>query len=171
MSLRKLVRMSVIRAAAMLLTLTPMALHADCLPSVPNGWSIPFTMSSHGIHHVVSDTTGTFTSSFFFGTAYFTATKNRQLFSDRLANCGQWCFPYQPFDYAKADSIGVQIAQNFFMSPPSKSVTLTLNSWGGGRLSFDARCDPDTNLLYGSLNRDTMLVISFGTPYYYQPPR
>jgi len=48
---------------------------------------------------------------------------------------------------------------------------LTLNSWGGGRLPFDARCDPDTNLLYGSLNRDTMLVISFGTPYYYQPPR
>ena len=117
----------------------------------------------------MSYTTGTLTSSFFFGTAYFTATKNRQLFSDRLANCGQWCFPYQPFDYAKADSIGVQIAQNFFMSPPSKSVTLTLNSWGGGRLSFDARCDPDTNLLYGSLNRDTMLVISFGTPYYDQP--
>src|SRR6267378_8468698 len=70
MSLRKLFRMSVFRAATML-TLAPMALHADCLPSVPNGWSVHFTMSSHGINHVVSYTTGTLTGSFFFGTAYF----------------------------------------------------------------------------------------------------
>ncbi len=169
MSLRKLFRMSVIRAAAMMLTLAPVALRADCLPSVPNGWYVPFTMSSHGINHVVSYTTGTLTSSFFFGTAYFTSTNNRQLFSDRFASCGYWCFPYQPFDYSQSDSTGVQIAQNFFVSPPSKTVTLTLNSWGGGRLSFDGRCDPDTNLLYGSLNRDTMLVMSFRTPY--PPPR
>ena len=78
MSLRKLFRMSVFRAAAMMLTLAPMALHADCLPSVANGWSVHFTMSSHGINHVVSYTTGTLTGSFFFGTAYLTNTNNPQ---------------------------------------------------------------------------------------------
>jgi hypothetical protein len=155
--------------AAFALALVPIAAHADCLPAVPGGWYLPFTMSTHGINHVVSYAQGNMTTSFFMGTAYYTATNGRQLFNDRLMSCGQYCFPYQPFDYGQADSIGVQIAQNVLVSPPSTTVTLTLNSWGGGKFSFAGKCDSDTNLLYGSVNRDTMVVISFGTPS--QPPR
>jgi len=154
-------------AAIPAFTLAP--IKADCLPSAPNGWMIPFTMSTHQTNGVVSYTTGTLYSNFYFGIYSLSGDNFAQLFSDRFVPCGQYCFPTQPFNENAADRVGVQISENFFIQPVTPNVTLTLDTWGHAKLSFQGHCDSSTNLLYGSVSNNTMVVISFGTPQ--APPR
>jgi hypothetical protein len=153
------------------LVLAPMT-YADCLPPVPDGWTLPFSMSTHDVvTNVVGYSKGTLveTSSTL---PYLSSLSSNfpQLFSDRLAApCspdGPPCTP-QPFAANQPDYIQVIIARTAARVgyPAGINVSLILNSWGNAKYTFPAVCDPTTNLLYGSFNNNTMAVFSFGQPY------
>jgi hypothetical protein len=80
-----------------------------------------------------------------------------QYFSDRLlnlnANCTEdFCFPdNQIFSKKASDILGISINKDGY-------TTLTLKSWGNGKISFDGACT--NNMLYG-VAQDTFFVISF----------
>jgi hypothetical protein len=46
-------------ALAIIPAFTLVPIKADCLPSVPNGWHVVFTMSTHGTDSVVTYAVGT----------------------------------------------------------------------------------------------------------------
>ena len=154
------------------------AIHADCLPSAQNGWHIPFYMSTHNdITHAVSYTKGylveypnrlAYLPSLLYGDPF------PQLFSDRVVPGGPsyGLSTGQPFDIGQADQIGVAITRSLQSvgGPSSISVTLTLDSWGHTKYTFAGACDASTNLLYGSYDNNTMVVISFGAPFPPSPP-
>jgi hypothetical protein len=143
------------------------AMHADCLPSVPAGSQVPFSLSVHNsatraVGYASGSLIGNSNNVFFVSGDNFS-----QLFSDRFAPCvPAGCLSNQPFDVNQADLIGLTIKRTI----PTKghqsniSVALTLDSWGHANITFVGVCDPSTNLLYGSFNGNGMAVISFGTP-------
>jgi len=149
------------------LVVVPAATHADCLPSVPNGWQIPFYMSTHDVTtHAVEYATGTLIDSTHL-LPLLSGDNFPQLFSDRFVACGPDCLvPTQPFDVGQADHVGLAITRTlaFPPKPSTISITLTLDTWGHTKYTFVGACDASTNLLYGSFTNNTMAVISFGTP-------
>lgn len=80
-----------------------------------------------------------------------------QYFSDRLINLNTnctsgLCLPENQFFSVRApDLLGISINKDGF-------VTMTLKTWGNGKISFDGACT--NNMLYG-VAQDTFFVISF----------
>jgi len=97
-------------------------------------------------------------------------TQIPQLFSDR-AYCpgGGLCLsPEQPFDYMRADHLGVSVTEATTLTlgsgyTTSINVTLTLESWGNGKINFTGTCD-NTGELSGTFDSNTSAIIAFGTP-------
>jgi len=167
---------SMIRSAKALLVVSAFvmapAMHADCLPTVPQGGSVPFYLSTHNVaSHAVGYSAGTLADS---GTVFSVLSGNQfsQSFSDRFAplNCTECFGPSWPadqnFSVTSLDHVGVSITRTLAMfgHPSSISVTLTFDTWGNTKTTFTGVCDATTNLLYGSYDGNTMAVISFGTP-------
>lgn len=157
---------------------------ADCLPPSPSGWYAPFTMvtlKNYASNQYASYTTGIYwasnSSNFFSSSETFSATQLPQLFSDRTAqiNCGQLFCSSQPFDINQADKLGVSVTKNNSYiilnggSGVSYSATLTLESWGNGKMTFPLTCDATTGVLYGTIGSDTHVAITTGTPV--SPPK
>ena len=142
-------------AASLLLTaaaLAPAVANANCVPAITKGWKVPFTMTT-----LNKGAVSTFTKGFLTGQplSVWTGTA-AQLFSDRLAVT-------QPFDVNSPDFVNVQI-------PLTRAVKITLLSQGSALVTFIGKCDATTGLLYGSASfppntNDTMLIVSFGTPF------
>ena len=155
--------------------ITPNYLHADCVPTAPSGYSVPFIMTELKNYPsgkaFASYTTGQlFAKDYLLGTTVWSATKLPQLFSDRYGNvdCRSFCLN-QPFDINQADQLGVSISDgyNFLTGQKNILVTMTLESWGNGQASFSGTCDSTTGVLYGTIGGNTFVTIAFGTP---QPP-
>lgn len=154
-------------------------LNADCLPTAPSGYTVPFSMATQrnfaSGDPYASYTTGSMTisqsNSWFFSSTTYSSTNNPQLFSDRTAaiDCSGFACA-QPFDINQADQLGVSITRSssLFIEPGGNNttitVTLTLQSWGNGTLSFPATCDATSGILYGTLGGNTHLAITLGTP-------
>jgi hypothetical protein len=152
------------------LAATPAIIRAqDCLPTPPAGWVVPFTMTTHtnkgNNHDLVSYTTGTLTAYRNYFRAGLISDNNRQLFSNQYVDCGTDCLPSQPFDINKPNYIGVDIWVDYMVWPALNGVTLTLDSWGNSKSSFQWHCDTGSNLLYGTVDNSAMVLISFDTPY------
>jgi|HubBroStandDraft_6_1064221.scaffolds.fasta_scaffold814992_1 hypothetical protein len=169
---------SIIRSAKALLVISTFviapAIHADCLPTVQPGGSVPFYLSTHNVAtHAVGYSAGTLADS---GTTFSVLSGNQfpQSFSDRFAplNCTECFGPSWPgnqnFSIASLDHVGLSITRTLasFGHPSTISITLTFDTWGNTKTTFTGVCDATTNLLYGSYNSsgNTMAVISFGTP-------
>jgi len=152
-------------ASAALMTLAPFLMQASCLPSVPAGWQVPFTMISlDNKNQQASYIRGSMQWQSNFPVDTLSGT-NSQLFSDRLATpagCdGFTCQDSQPFNVDKPDSLDVTVTQNVLTS----SLSITLHDLTTkGQATFPAACDPHSGLLYGSLDGAVMAVISFGAP-------
>jgi hypothetical protein len=143
-------------------------IYADCLPSVPDGWHVPYYMSTH---NVITNAVGYSTGSLVNSSAtvpFISGDDFPQLFSDRVTTCSPepsfLCS--QPFNAYAADHVGVTITRPAVRGTLNTtiSVTLTLDTWGNTKYTFPAVCDATTGLLYGSLNNNTMAVFSFGAP-------
>lgn len=164
--------------AAAFVMLLPTFLHAECIPSGPIGYVVPFSLVTSKNNQHVSYATGSLaisdSSTLFESSTTLSATEIPQLFSDRFVplNChaGELCgSPVQPFDINQADHLGVTITETTRSLPPGTTiqVTFTLESWGNGTQSFTGSCDASTGELYGTFDGNTFAVITFGTP---QPP-
>ncbi len=154
---------SAVRAVAVISIAATLAgnVKADCVPTAPGGYHVPFTMSAHRNDGLVSYTTGDLSpSASWFGLQL--SGDGAALFSDRtyLTGTGWYARP-APFNPAETDGIQLSIVKTL-ISPIVIRVTLTDGSWKG---SFVAQCDSATNLLYGSLDNNTMVAISFGAPW------
>jgi hypothetical protein len=148
------------------LIVAPATMQADCMPSGV-GTHVPFTMVTTNAassdpqgHKVVSYTAGVLTNVGYPGGVGYQTNASTQLFNDRYAYAS-----LQPFDIHQPDSISLTIQKGYLQSGTPIYVWLKLNSWGNATFSFTGHCDASTNLLYGSFNNDTMVVIGFGTPY------
>ncbi|HTU46566.1 MAG TPA: hypothetical protein VMF91_15980 [Bryobacteraceae bacterium] len=165
------------------LMLLPAFLKADCVPSAPTDYTVPFklvTMKNYTGTAYASYTTGSLTISDYSGILDFgtllSATHLPQLFSGRTApfcpGSSGVCLNEQPFDIYQADQLGVSVNDSNYISlkgvTNTITVTLTLESWGNGTQSFTGTCDAKTGELYGTFNDDTFAVMSFGTP---EPPQ
>jgi hypothetical protein len=146
------------------------AVNADCLPSVPNGWRIPFTMSTHNdATNEVTYSTGTLTDTgpTFVTPAILSGDGFPELFSDRYVPSCTNCFVSQPFNVAQANRVGLSITRTIetLGHPSVIGITLTFDSLGDAKVTFAGACDATTSLLYGSYYNNTMAVISFGAPF------
>lgn len=167
---------------AAFLTLLPTFLQADCIPSSPSGYTVPFKLVTLKQDHYASYATGTLTISESSGVldwnTTLSATHVPQLFSERfIPSCpgsSGICLNQQPFDIYQADQLGVSIDKATVVGPKGETtsinVTFTLESWGNGKESFAASCNASTGELYGTFDSNTFAVISFGTPEAPQPP-
>jgi hypothetical protein len=77
------------------------------------------------------------------------------------------CLTEQPFDIFQADQLGVTISEvTSFVSgtglTASINATLTLESWGKGKISLAGSC-ASTGELYGTFDSNTFAVIAFRT--------
>jgi hypothetical protein len=161
---------------------------AECVPGAPNGWMAPFsmvTLKNYATNQYASYATGVLysssTSALFSQSETYSGSGNQQLFSDRGAevNCppaGQFGFcSYQPFDINKADKLGVSVTKSssFLIVPggsgTSYSGTVTLESWGNGKITFPLTCDANTGILYGAIGNDSHVAITIGLPF--SPPK
>ena len=175
---------TLVRIPLSLLTLfglvTPSLVHADCVPTAPVGYTVPFSMVSlknfsSGGSQYASYTTGSLVytahSPFFSGTT-LSSSGNQSLFSDRTfrIDCGGLFCLNQPFNIQAPDKLGLAISDGtlltFPVKPASISVTFTLESWGNVRSTSTATCDATSGELYVS-TATGMDVITLGTP---QPP-
>jgi hypothetical protein len=158
----------VVPLVAGLLAFAP-SVAAECFPSIPSGYHVPFKMSTHGKNHVVSYAEGNFypQSGYLIASPYHP----KQFFNDRAWAPGDPLYE-QPFAHDYADYLGVKIEKKLgFYSlngvPQARYVpyvTLRLWSWGGGELTFPVDCTLSSNLLQGSINNDTLVFISLGSP-------
>jgi hypothetical protein len=154
----------------------PTLLRADCVPTAPVGYTVPFSMVSlknfsSGGSQYASYSTGNLTytahSRFFLGTT-LSSTSNQQLFSDRTfqINCSPFC-ENQPFNINNADQLGVSISDGGFLTFPAKpasiSVTFTLQSWGNSQYTYTGSCDATSGELFLT-SPQNMYLITFGTP-------
>jgi hypothetical protein len=162
---------------AAFLTQLPTLLRADCIPSAPTGYTVPFTLVTLKNSHVASYATGSLAISDTGGgvsldrSTTLSATHIPQLFSDRTycPDTGSGlCLTQQPFDIFEADQLGVTISEvtSFIIGKgftTSINATLTLESWGNGKISFAGSC-ANTGELYGTFDSNTFAVIACGTP-------
>lgn len=171
-------------AVAVVLTQLPTFLQADCVPSGATGDVVPFTLVALKNNQIADYATGSLTISNT-NIPYsvdqdrtLSATHVPQLFSDRTAyydpGCTGICLAgsYQPFNVFQADQLGVSVSESTTLTlasglTTSINVTLTLESWGGGKQSFTGTCAA-TGQLYGTFDSNTFEVITFGTP---EPPQ
>jgi hypothetical protein len=156
----------------------PALVQADCVPTAPVGYSVPFrlvslenlrgnsTLPASYVDGVLGYTAH---NEFFRGTT-LSSTDNQQLLSNRTY-CRQssggsgihLCDDYQPFDVDQAGSENVSISDGENLLVPVISgggdkITVTLNKG-----SYTATCDATSEELYFSTS-DGMYVIAFGTP-------
>jgi hypothetical protein len=143
------------------------AINADCLPSVPGGWEVPYTMTVHSNRGLVGYTKGTLSTSYSWGTRSFQGYNAPQLFSDRFVPPPPGSFGSQPFDVNQADHNDLRISESILIGPPAINIVLTIHPWNA-TYTFQGSCDASTNLLYGNVNHDTFVVVSFGTPFHLQ---
>jgi len=162
-------------ALALFLTQVPNLLHADCIPSGATGDVVPFTLVTLKNTQVAGYATGSLTisnSSSPLAVDHSTTLSGKQipqLFSDR-AYCpggGVCADPEQPFDYAKADQLGVSVTEATTLVlgsglTTSINVTLTLESWGNAKINFTGTCN-NTGELSGTFDSNTTAIIAFGT--------
>jgi hypothetical protein len=169
------------------MTATGLLRAADCIPSAPNGWMAPFsmvTLKNYATNQYASYAGGILYSSgsstLLFHSETYSSDNNQQLFSDRGAevDCpppGQLGFcSYQPFDINKADKLGVSLTKSWSLivgpgGGTSYSGTVTLESWGNGKINFPLTCDANTGILYGAIGSDTHVAVTIGTPF--SPPK
>ncbi|MBV9267028.1 MAG: hypothetical protein JO061_12735 [Acidobacteriaceae bacterium] len=155
----------------------PAMLRADCLPSAPNGYYVPYSLVTlknyTSGNQFASYSTGTLQASshsvgFFEFVETLSSTRNQQLFSDRFdtKGCDGIICTYQPFAVDRADQLGVSISRTTLLGHPGAiNGTFTLESWGNATESFTGTCDATTGSLTGTLNGNTFVVVTFGTPY------
>jgi hypothetical protein len=164
--------LSAITLAALAL---PALVQADCIPTAPVGYSVPFRMVSlesfgGGSNPVASYADGglTYTAhdDFFRGTT-LAGTKNQQLFSDRtycrgtFLECDESQYR-QPFDVEQAGEISISISdgENIIVFPAKgEQISVTFNS----KDTYTGTCDSTSGELYLSTS-EHMYVITFGTP-------
>jgi hypothetical protein len=156
----------------------PALVQADCVPSAPVGYTVPFKLVSLENYRSTSDPDATYVdggltvtahSELFRGTTLSSAD-NQRLFSDRTycrdSGSGKGihlCGLYQPFDADQAGTLSVSITDGESLLPvfPPKGheLTVTLHD----KDSYSATCDSASEALYFS-DGSTMYVMTFGTP-------
>jgi hypothetical protein len=171
--------LSVITLAALTL---PVLGHADCVPTAPVGYSVPFHMVSlesfsGGSNPPASYSDGVLTytahSDFLFHGTTLASTNNQRLFSNRTYCRGKFLecdIPQyiQPFDIDQAGNIGVSISDGAFIDVfPSRGDELVVTF--NGKNSYTGTCDATSGELYMA-DSDHMYVIAFGTPTPPVPP-
>ena len=156
--------------------MTPNSLRADCVPSAPNGYTVPFTMTTLK-NYAMGEASATYAtgwltannSSFIEVGIGWSGTNIPQLFSNRYVQAGCGLFSCsQPFDISQADKLGVSIFDGYSLFSPQHAikVTLTFESQGNAQ-TFPGACDATTGELYGAGGGNTFVTIAFGAP---QPP-
>jgi hypothetical protein len=169
-------------AVAAFLTPLPNLLRADCIPSGATGDVVPFTLVTLKNTQVTGYATGSLTisnSSSSISVDHSTTLSGKQipqLFSDRLTcvGGGPCLSPDQPFDFSTPDHLGVSITEATTLTigsgfSTSINVTLTLESWGNGKINFIGSCN-NTGELHGTFDSNTSALIAFGTPTSVPPP-
>jgi hypothetical protein len=162
---------------------SPALVHADCIPTAPVGYSVPFKLTSLQNFRGTNSPTATyvdgalaFTShnDLFRGTT-LSGKDNQQLFSDRTygRECGsgkiRLCSLEQPFDIEQAGTLSVSISDGENLAVPvfpSKGVEILVTF--NNKKFYAGTCDSASEALYFS-DDDTMYVMTFGTPA--APPR
>jgi hypothetical protein len=163
--------LSVMTLAALTL---PLLAHADCVPTAPVGYSVPFRMVSLETFKGSTEAPASYSdgeltyaapSPLFRGTV-LGSTKNQQLFSNRTYCRGKFLdcsLPeyIQPFDIDQAGQIGVSISDGGFIDvfpPRGDEIIVTLN-----KTTYTGTCDATAGELYVA-DSDHMYLITFGTP-------
>jgi hypothetical protein len=146
---------------------------ADCLPSTPDGWRVPFTMmtlSNYATNPYASYVNDSFSASRHDSLMYHSETFASQSSQRLLSNqCETWdrTVCVQPFYINRSDYVTVSVTKNWsaLINPiPTYSATLTLGAVGAAKITFPLTCDATTGILYGSTGGDTHVAITTGTP-------
>jgi hypothetical protein len=162
----------------------PAFVHADCVPTAPVGYTVPFLLVSLQNFRGNSSPTATYVDgglSFTAHNDYFRGTTlsskdNQELYSDRTycreSSSGggiHLCSIYQPFDIDQAGKLSVSISDGENLAVPvfpprGEQILVTFNN----KEFYTGTCDPTSEELYFS-SGETMYVMTFGTPA--APPR
>jgi hypothetical protein len=173
------VKNSFVRNPLSVITLVALTLpglgHADCVPTAPVGYSVPFRMVSLESFSRSSNPPASYSDgeltymapSKFLGGTVLTSTNNKQLFSDRTYCRGKFldCSSpeyIQPFDIDQAGKLGISVSDGGFIDvfpPRADELVVTFN----GKDSYSGTCDATAGELYVA-DSDHMYVITFGTP-------
>jgi hypothetical protein len=156
---------------------SPAMVQADCIPTAPVGYTVPFRMVSLENFRGGSNPTATYVDGGLQYTAHETllfrgttlsGADNQQLFSTRTycrgtsLDCNSGAFQ-QPFDIDQAGSLSVSISdgENLLGFPPSggTQISVTFNN----KQFYSGVCDATSDNLYFSAG-DNMYVMTFGTP-------
>ncbi len=157
LSKRTLAKRTLAGLAVSAITLASGASQAGCIPSKPNGWEMPVTMTTLSAG----------------GVTYFTAT----LYTSPTA--GQWGGTGAQLISTHTTCLGNCVTQPFAANSPEQfgmtvhnstlATTITLLSHGNVQVPFTAKCDTANNILYGFASffklNDTVLIFDFGTPF------
>jgi hypothetical protein len=145
-------------------------LRANCLPSAQDGYAVPFMLmmlenfNSGNQHASYSNGLLTFSSRvvvFPIGITTLSSTGNQELFSYEVY-CQGLANSCQPFWVGQAyNQLGVSISQQHSITGQVFPIQVTFN----GIQSFVGSCDATTGSLTGTLNGNTNVVITLGTPY------
>jgi len=170
--------LSVITLAALTL---PVLGHADCVPTAPVGYSVPFHMVSLESFSGSSNPSASYSdgqltymahSELFRGTIV-ASTNSQQLFSNRTYCRGKFLdcsLPQyiQPFDIDQAGKISVSVSDGAFIDVfPPRGDELVVSF--DGKDSYSGTCNSTSGELYVA-DSDHMYVITFGTPTPPPPP-
>jgi hypothetical protein len=133
---------------------TRLAHAIDCLPNAPTGWEAAFKMASltnnpanqfaQWVGYVGGNLTISHADSWAAHSETFSSAGNSQLFDVRMAKLCDQCFATQPFDIDQADKLGLTLTKTTYtgilpppgVPNPSYIATMILESWGGGRYTF-----------------------------------
>ena len=154
-------------------------LNADCLPSAPTNYKVPFSLvtlknfNSGGSQYaswVKGSLTITNVNTFIYSGITLASSGNQQLFSDRTSPVCNDCYEAQPFTVFQPDELGVSISRGDSLFAPANNgkifLTLTLQSWGNAKEQYTATCDATSGELYYTRSTGSGLI-TFGTP---EPP-
>jgi hypothetical protein len=155
---------------------SPAMVHADCIPTAPVGYTVPFRMVSLENFRAGSNPIATYADGGLKYTAHETilfrgttlsGTDNQQLFNTRtycrgtFLECSNVQFQ-QPFDIDQSGSLSLSISdgENLLEFPPSGAqILVTFNN----KQFYNGTCDATSGNLYFS-GGDYTYVVTFGTP-------
>lgn len=168
-----------VKSALSLLTLisfaAPGLVRADCVPSVPTGTIIPFSVVtlrnfSSGGTEFAGYATGSVTpqTAIYIGPYLGSVGSPEMLFSDRTFSLpckgsGFCIAPQQPFSLSSPDNMKLTIVDNHAAPGATSFLEVGLSSQSLGTLSGAATCDAASGELYFPTSVG-MNVISFGIP-------
>lgn len=164
---------SVLSLLTLISLAAPSLVRADCVPTAPVGYTVPFTMvaqrtyASSGERGNTGYGTGSMTYTehlWTFDGTTLASSGNELLFSqDKMPNNGCFLCTLQPFYLYDSEALALSVSDGHSFLATTSAVNVALSSPTLGNLSGVATCDATSGELFFSTSVGVN-VISFGAP-------